>query len=418
MAHVQRLVVPGVHRLPQFAHAARAGEYLFVSGTLGTDCDGRLVPGGLAAETDRTLGNLATILAASGCGWNDVASVSVYLADLDDFATMNEVYDRYFDGPAPARITVGGVDLALDARVEMQCVAYCATPRIESGLVETAAAAPPARRTGYVEHDGEQLYYEVVGDESSGQVPLVLSHGAGGNHASWFQQVAHFASSRPVVTWDHRGYGRSSDHGDRTGPLVASTDLLAILDELGITRADLVGQSMGGWSIVGAALARPGLARSIVLSDTIAGFTTEAVLAGLARARSRGPERDALGDHPALGEAFSANFPELAHLYQSLSRMGSANSEVVIRRLLEVTYDTDVAERLTMPALLIVGDHDQLFAPSAIRAVADLLPDARVVEVVGAGHSPYFEDPRSWNNAVDSFLEWLDQSDGSLETPF
>ncbi len=416
MAHVQQLVVPGVHRLAQFAHAARAGEYLFVSGTLGTDGDGRIVPGGIVAEVERTLANLTSILAEAGCGWPDVASVSVHLADLGDFATMNEVYERYVGTTPPARITVGGVDLALGARVEMQCVAYAAGPRTSPSGAGTAAA--PARRTGYVEHDGEQLYYEVVGDESSDATPLVLSHGAGGNHASWFQQVAHFASTRPVVTWDHRGYGRSSDHGDRTGPLVASTDLLAILDELGIARADLVGQSMGGWSVVGATLARPGLARSIVLSDTIGGFATEAVLAGLARARPRGPEREVLGSHPALGEAFSAKFPELAHLYQSLSRMGSADSEVVIGRLLAVTHDADEARRLTMPTMLIVGDHDQLFAPSAIRAVADLLPDARVVEIVGAGHSPYFEKPHHWNYAVDNFLGWLDDRHDNLETPF
>lgn len=418
MAHVQRMVVPGVHRLPQFAHATRAGDYVFVSGTLGTDAAGALVSGGLAPETDQALANVATILAGAGCSWDDVASVSVYLADLGEFAAMNEVYERYFCELAPARITIGGVDLALGARVEVQCVAYGARPRATTADGEASAPAPPARRTGFVEHDGERLYYEVIGDTSSGATPLVLSHGAGGNHASWFQQVAHFASDRPVVTWDHRGYGRSSDLGDRTGPLVGSADLLAILDELGIERADLVGQSMGGWSVVGAALARPGLARSIVLADTIGGFATEAVLAGLAQARSRGPERGALGDHPALGEAFSARSPELAHLYQSLGRMGSADGEAVIKRLLDVTYGEAQAARLTIPVLLIVGDHDQLFAPAAIRALADLLPDARVVEIVGTGHSPYFEDPSSWNHAVDSFLAWLDCQQVDLETTF
>ncbi len=407
MAHVERLVAPGVHRLPQFAHATRAGDYVFVSGTLGTDADGALVPGGLAAETNQTLANLSAILAASNSGWDDVASVSVYLADLGEFAEMNAVYEQYFADQPPARITIGGVDLALGARVEMQCVAY--TKRSLTTTSDTAVPfTAPARRTGFVEHDGERLYYEVVGDESSGATPLVLSHGAGGNHASWFQQVSRFAKDRLVVTWDHRGYGRSSDRGDRTGPLVATGDLLAVLDALDIDRADLVGQSMGGWSVVGAALARPGLARSMVLADTIGGFTTEAVLAGLGHARPRGPEHDVLGGHPALGEAFSARSPELAHLYQSLGRMGSADGDLVIKRLLDVTYGEAEAARLTMPVLLIVGDHDQLFAPAAIRALANLLPDARVVEIVGAGHSPYFEDPRSWNHAVDAFLDWLD----------
>src|SRR5450631_2158043 len=93
----------------------------------------------------------------------------------------------------------------------------------------------PPRRVGFVRHDGESLYYEVVGE---GRIPLVLSHGAGGNHAIWFQQVASFATDRTVVTWDHRGYGRSSDRADRSGPDVAAGDLLAICDHLGIVRAD------------------------------------------------------------------------------------------------------------------------------------------------------------------------------------
>ncbi|EQD51796.1 alpha/beta hydrolase fold protein [mine drainage metagenome] len=159
-----------------------------------------------------------------------------------------------------------------------------------------------------------------------GRLPLVLSHGAGGNHAVWYQQVAPFARGRAVVIWDHRGYGRSSDRAGRSGPAVATGDLLAILDHLGVERADLVGQSMGGWTTVGAALARPGLARSLVLSDTLGGFSSGAIDAALAQPR-RVPSApaDLLGSHPALDPAFSTREPERAHLYQALGRMGSAD---------------------------------------------------------------------------------------------
>jgi len=259
-----------------------------------------------------------------------------------------------------------------------------------------------SRRIGFVDHDGESLYYEVVGD---GGVPLVLSHGAGGNHAAWFQQVAPFASDRTVVTWDHRGYGRSTDRADRSGPEVAVGDLLAVLDHLGIERADLVGQSMGGWTTVGVALARPALARSLILADTLGGFTSVAIAAAL-ETRPRGALSAAptLGSHPALGTAFSARQPERAHLYQSLGQMGSANAAVILPRLVAVTHDGAEADRLTMPVLCLVGDRDPLFPPRSIRALADLLPDARVVEISGAGHSPYFEDPVAWNRAVGQFL--------------
>lgn len=70
-----------------------------------------------------------------------------------------------------------------------------------------ASSDQPARRTLTLDHDGESLYIEVLGE---GGVPLVLSHGLGGNHAVWLHQAAHFARSRTVVLWDHRGFGRST----------------------------------------------------------------------------------------------------------------------------------------------------------------------------------------------------------------
>lgn len=259
-----------------------------------------------------------------------------------------------------------------------------------------------ARRTGFVEHDGENLYFEVVGE---GGVPLVLSHGAGGNHAVWFQQVSWFARERMVVTWDHRGYGRSTDRADRSGPEVAPGDLLAVLDHLGVSSADLVGQSMGGWSTVGAALTRPGLGRRLVLADTLGGFTPAAVsTVTTIEGRSALTPPDLLGRHPALGQRFSEEQPALAHLYQSLGRMGTADPEVILPRIVAKRYSPADARHLTMPVLCVVGDRDPLFPPAAVRAMAALLPDATVVEIPGCGHSPYFENPAAWNAAVNDFL--------------
>ncbi len=269
----------------------------------------------------------------------------------------------------------------------------------------TDATTLPVRRTGFVDHDGERLYYEVIGE---GQVPLVLSHGAGGNHASWFQQVAVCAPERRVVVWDHRGYGRSSDRADRSGPEVAAGDLLAVCDHLGIDRADLVGQSMGGWTVVGAALARPSLARSLVLTDTPAGFALASVPPrGGAVRRGLLAAGDRLGVHPAVDPSFSVAHTALAHLYQSLSRMGTADPDVVLPRLGRVHHTPEEAARLTMPVLCIVGAHDPLVPPAAVHELAALLPHARAVEIAGCGHSPYFEDAGAWNAAVGAFLAEL-----------
>jgi pimeloyl-ACP methyl ester carboxylesterase/enamine deaminase RidA (YjgF/YER057c/UK114 family) len=404
-----RIIVDGLGRLPQFSHASRTDDLVFVAGTLGTADEAlALVPGGAGPETTQTLRNVGRILAAAGVGWDDVVKVSVYLADLaGDFAAMNEAYGAFFaDGPPPPRITVGGVDLALGARVEVECVAARPVPAASTAVRPTDL---PARRTGFLDHDGERLHFEVVGEDRPG-LPLVLSHGAGGNHAVWFQQVATFAADRPVVTWDHRGYGRSTDRADRSGPDVAATDLLALLDHLGIERADLVGQSMGGWTTVGAALARPALARSLVLADTHGGITSPTIRAAFEANAAAGAPRPApgattaLGAHPALDPSFAARDPERAHLYQSLGAMGTADAATILPRLRATSHDAAEAARLTMPILCIVGDRDPLFPPATVRALADLLPDARVVEITGSGHSPYFEDPAAWNAAVAQFL--------------
>jgi 3-oxoadipate enol-lactonase len=413
MPSVERLVVDGLGRLPQFAHAGIAGDLVFVAGTLGTGHDLRLVEGGVGPETGQTLVNIERILTAAGLGWDDVAKVNVYLADMADFAAMNEAYDAFFTATPPARITVGGLDLALGARVEMDCVAQ--RPSVGTGAGAAAAATganrPIPRREGYVDHDGESIYYQVAGDEWAGDhPPLVLCHGAGGNHASWYQQVSAFARDRMVVTWDHRGFGRSSDRADLSGPEVAVGDLLALVDHLGIVRADLIGQSMGGWTVAGAAMARPGLARSLVLADTIGGFRSDAIDAAMGAPRTvamASLDGAALGQHPAIDLGFSARHPERAHLYQALSGMGSAQSGVIITRLMALRHEPSAAAAITCPVLCVVGDRDPLFPPASIRATADLFADARVIELPGCGHSPYFEDPEAWNLVVGRFLAGL-----------
>src|SRR3954447_12716855 len=157
MARTDRLVVEGLGRLPQFSHAGLTDDLIFVAGTLGSGEGLALVPGGIGPETTQTLRNIERILQEAGAGWDDVVKVSVYMVDMSEFGAMNEAYAAFFEGAPPARITVGGVSLALGARVEIECVARRRPP-----TAVQAAANAPARRTGFVEHDGERIYYEVV----------------------------------------------------------------------------------------------------------------------------------------------------------------------------------------------------------------------------------------------------------------
>jgi 2-iminobutanoate/2-iminopropanoate deaminase len=107
-----------------YSQAVRAGSLLFVSGQIPLDpATGRLVDGDIAAQTHRVFANLRAILEAAGASLDHVVRATVYLADMDDFTVVNEVYGGYFSSPAPARATVQAARLPKDARVEIDVIA-------------------------------------------------------------------------------------------------------------------------------------------------------------------------------------------------------------------------------------------------------------------------------------------------------
>jgi 2-iminobutanoate/2-iminopropanoate deaminase len=121
----RRVNVEGLARLPAFSHAVVAGDFIYVSGTLGVKPNSmELVEGGTGPETTQTLNHIETILKACGASLNDVVKVSVFLGDMGTFKDMNEAYLKVMGSDPPARITVGRAGLALGAAVEIECVAY------------------------------------------------------------------------------------------------------------------------------------------------------------------------------------------------------------------------------------------------------------------------------------------------------
>jgi 2-iminobutanoate/2-iminopropanoate deaminase len=115
-------------RAPQpvgpYSQAVVVEDTLYATGQVGLDpTTGRLVEGGIAAETRRALENQRAVLEAAGFSLRDVVTVQVFLTDIADYATMNEVYASFFPTPPPARTTVQVVALPLGARVEIQLVA-------------------------------------------------------------------------------------------------------------------------------------------------------------------------------------------------------------------------------------------------------------------------------------------------------
>ena len=120
-----RVYVEGLARLPAFSHATVAGDFIFVSGSLGSKPNSlELVEGGVGAQTTQTLRNIETILQACGASLEDLVKVNVFLNDINTFAEMNDAYLAIIGDDPPARITVGRAELALGAAVEIDAVAY------------------------------------------------------------------------------------------------------------------------------------------------------------------------------------------------------------------------------------------------------------------------------------------------------
>ena len=111
-----------------YSQAIRAGNLLFLSGQIPLDpVTGNLVEGGVEAQTRQVFQNIGEILKAGGTSFDGVLSATVYLADMNDFAKVNEIYATYFSSPAPARATVQVARLPRDCRVEIQVVASLAS---------------------------------------------------------------------------------------------------------------------------------------------------------------------------------------------------------------------------------------------------------------------------------------------------
>ena len=107
-----------------YSPAVRAGEMVFLSGQVPMDpASGNLVDGDIAAQTRRVFENLGALLTAAGLSFSNVVRTTVFLADMNDFAAMNQVYATYFSEPYPARSTVQVARLPKDARVEIDLIA-------------------------------------------------------------------------------------------------------------------------------------------------------------------------------------------------------------------------------------------------------------------------------------------------------
>ncbi len=125
--HTRTVIVPegGAKPLGPYSPGIRAGRLVFASGTIGTNPEtGSMVEGGVAAETRQALANLSKVLEAGGSSLGSVMKTTVFMTNLQEFATMNEVYGEVFADDPPARSTIQVAALPGGASVEIEAIAW------------------------------------------------------------------------------------------------------------------------------------------------------------------------------------------------------------------------------------------------------------------------------------------------------
>lgn len=272
---------------------------------------------------------------------------------------------------------------------------------------------PPPRRLGVLERPDCRIHYEVTGEGPA----IVFAHGLGGNHLSWFQQVAHFAPRYTCVTFAHRGFHPSPALADGPDPAAYAGDLAALIAHLKLDDVRIVAQSMGGWTAVEYALAKPPCLKALVMACTT-GTIDPFKIGEPERSRLNtwlqleAPKAPALfgrGIHPAAGERMASEQPAMHLLYRHISDLNAGlNVMQVGARLMAMrTRKLEDLRGVACPVLFISGDEDIVIPPFAADAIARVVPNAKVAHIPDAGHSTYFERPVPFNTIVGEFFQQL-----------
>ncbi len=290
---------------------------------------------------------------------------------------------------------------------------------------ELLAELPPDDLGPVLAPDGTLLHVRAAGDPD--RPAVLLSHGFSLDMTTWHYQWKEWSKRYRVVLFDHRGHGRSSTSADRDYTLRSmGEDILAVMDAaVPDGPVVLVGHSMGGMAILELAETHPDLfgdrVAGVVLADTAAGEVIRGALGGLlgrltgyripdARAeRIRGLMQEGRSDL-AFVVARLTNFghhasPWLVDYVASVS--GQTPVEVwtdALEGLIGLDY-RHALQHIRVPALVIVGDVDRLTPPVTAKALADALPDARLVVLQGAGHLTMLERHEQFNELGEELLE-------------
>ena len=245
-----------------------------------------------------------------------------------------------------------------------------------------------------------KIYYESHG---SGP-PLVLVHGAGGNHAIWWQQVAHFRAKHRVITVDLRGFGRSDTVSDGPDSLDFPVDIHAVLQHADAAPAVLLGQSIGAVAALRCAVRHPESAAAVVLANSVGGLS-HPELTPLVKADRAEAEKLAVIDR-LLTKPFQERQPAMTLLFQQIGTFNQAKMPD-LRNVSSPGPAPDEVLRAGVKVHFIAGETDRVLSPATARKAQSLLPGSTIEVVAGAPHSMYWEAPELFNATLERGLRTI-----------
>jgi 3-oxoadipate enol-lactonase len=254
-----------------------------------------------------------------------------------------------------------------------------------------------------ITNNGYDIGYAEAG--SGDQLPIVFLHGVGSDKSVWHPQFAHFGRDRRAIGFDYPGYGDSDPAPKGTTRDDYASAIISGMHELGIDRAHICGLSLGGVIAIAMHHADPDRCASLILADTFAvhpegraiyerGVTASENLRAMAEARV-----DVLLAQPASPKVRSEVVETMARIDPAAYCIGAEAVWLADQR--------DRAEEIRVPTLVLVGDQDLVTPPELSNELVDLIPEARMQLIRGAGHLTNLEKSDDFNAIVEEFVRDL-----------
>jgi pimeloyl-ACP methyl ester carboxylesterase len=260
---------------------------------------------------------------------------------------------------------------------------------LENFEANGAAPLPQAEDEGFVENDGARIWYAAYGSGPA----VALLHGGLGNSGNWGYQVPALArSGRRVVVVDSRGHGRSTrDDRPYTYELMA-TDVLAVMDRLGIDKAALV-----GWS--------DGACTALVLADQ----QPERVCGVFFFACNMDPSGTReFKATPVIDRCFSRHRKDYQALSATPDQFEAFVTDVSKMMATEPNYTAEQLAGIKVPVTIALGEHDEFILPDHADYLARTIPEAEFVFLPGVSHFAPLQQPDLFNRAVRAFLKRIE----------